>query len=111
LRGRDIRRYGYEWANLYLIALFPTLNYDIDNYPAVKEYLISAEWSSEVPRGYGRERLEQTGAEHIIDGIKFKARKATNNKWFETQDQIGYWEVWTKNEIAQISKSSSLKSA
>ena len=99
LRGRDIKRYGYEWANQYIIALFPSLNYNIDVYPAVKDYLLSAEWSDEVPRGHGKARLEQTGAEHIINGIKFKARKLTGNKWFETQDPIGYWDDFSKQKI------------
>lgn len=99
LRGRDIKRYGYEFANLYLISLFPSRSYDIDNYPAIKEYLISAEWSDEIPRGHGKEKLEQTGVEHIINGIKFKARKLTSNKWFETQDQIGYWGDFSKQKI------------
>jgi len=82
LRGRDIKRYGYDWANLYLIATFPSRHYDIDKYPAVKQYLLS----------FGIERLEQTGKTHIVDGEKVKARKKTNNKWFETQDSISYWE-------------------
>ncbi len=37
LRGRDIKRYGYEWAGLYLIATFPSRHYDIEQYPAVKK--------------------------------------------------------------------------
>ena len=41
LRGRDIKRYGYNWAGLYLIATFPSRHYDIEQYPAVKEYLLS----------------------------------------------------------------------
>ena len=41
LRGRDIKRYGYDWANLYLIATFPACHYDIEDYPAVKYYLLS----------------------------------------------------------------------
>ena len=41
LRGRDIKRYGYDWAGLYLIATFPARHYDIDDYPAVKNYLLS----------------------------------------------------------------------
>ncbi|MBD5209560.1 MAG: N-6 DNA methylase [Bacteroidales bacterium] len=82
LRGRDIKRYGYDWAGLYLIATFPSRHYNIEEYPAVKEYLLS----------FGMERLEQTGKEYIIDGQKVKARKKTNNKWFETQDSISYWD-------------------
>lgn len=89
LRGRDIKRYGYDWANLYLIATFPSRHYDIDRYPAVKQYLLS----------FGIERLEQTGKTHIVDGEKVKARKKTNNKWFETQDSISYWEDFSKPKI------------
>ena len=89
LRGRDIKRYGYDWANLYLIATFPSRHYDIDRYPAVKEYLLS----------FGIERLEQTGKTHVIDGEKVKARKKTNNMWFETQDSISYWEDFSRPKI------------
>ena len=100
LRGRDIKRYGYNWAGLYLIATFPSRHYDIEQYPAVKEYLLS----------FGIERLEQTGKEHNVNGEKIKARKKTSNKWFETQDSISYWEdffnkpkiVW--GEISDRSK-------
>ena len=56
LRGRDIKRYGYEWAELWLIATFPSRHYNIDEYPAVKQYLLS----------FGIERLEQTGKIHIL---------------------------------------------
>ena len=89
LRGRDIKRYGYDWANLYLIATFPSRHYDIDRYPAVKQYLLS----------FGIERLEQTGKTHVVDGEKVKARKKTNNKWYETQDSISYWEDFFKPKI------------
>ena len=44
LRGRDIKRYGYEWANLWLInthngvkGRIPRI--DIKDYPAVKQHL------------------------------------------------------------------------
>ena len=89
LRGRDIKRYGYDWADLYLIATFPSRHYDIDRYPAVKQYLLS----------FGIERLEQTGKTHIVDGEKVKARKKTSNKWFETQDSISYWEDFSRPKI------------
>ena len=89
LRGRDIKRYGYNWAGLYLIATFPSCHYDIEKYPAVKKYLL----------GFGIERLEQTGKSHTVNGEKIKARKKTNNKWFETQDSISYWEDFSKPKI------------
>ena len=92
LRGRDIKRYGYEWAELWLIATFPSRHYDIDEYPSVKEHLLS----------YGIERLEQTGKVHTVNGEKIKARKKTNNKWFETQDSINYWEDFNKPKVVYM---------
>ena len=97
LRGRDIKRYNYEFADLYIIATFPAKHYDIDDYPAVKAHLLS----------YDIERLEQTGKEYTIDGEKIKARKKTNNQWFETQDSISYWDDFNKQKIvwADLSRS------
>ncbi len=81
LRGRDIKRYTYEFADLYLITTFPSLKIDIELYPAVKQHLMS----------FGYDRLKQTGDKG--------ARKKTNNQWFETQDSIGYWEDFSKQKI------------
>ena len=92
LRGRDIKRYNFDYANLYLIATFPSKHYDIEKYPAVKEHLLS----------FGKKRLEQTGKEYIVNGEKQKSRKRTNNQWFETQDSINYWEDFDKPFIAWI---------
>ena len=89
LRGRDIKRYAYEWAHLYIIATFPAFHLDIEDYPAVKKHLLY----------FGKERLEQTGKEHIVNGARVKARKKSNNKWFETQDTIGYWDDFNKPKI------------
>ena len=89
LRGRDIKRYAYEWAHLYIIATFPAFHLDIEDYPAIKKHLLS----------FGKERLEQTGKEHIVNGVRVKARKKSNNKWFETQDTIGYWDDFAKPKI------------
>lgn len=89
LRGRDIKRYSYDWAELWLIATFPSRHYDIEQYPAVKEYLLS----------FGIERLEQTGKTYVINGETVKARKETSNKWFETQDSISYWEDFYQPKI------------
>ena len=59
LRGRDIRRYRAGWAGMRLIATIPYLGLDIDEYPAVKTYLLS----------FGQDRLEQSGKD-LGDGIK-----------------------------------------
>ena len=89
LRGRDIKRYGYDWAGLWLIATFPSKKYNIDDLPAIKNHLLS----------FGKERLEQTGKTYHINGETIKARKKTNNKWFETQDSISYWDDFNKPKI------------
>ena len=89
LRGRDIKRYGYNWADLWLIATFPSRHYDIEAFPSVKKHLLS----------YGKERLEQTGKTYVVNEEKIKARKKTNNKWFETQDSISYWDDFNKPKI------------
>lgn len=89
LRGRDLTAWTTEKDDQYLIGTFPALKLDIERYPAIKNYLLS----------FGMERLEQTGSEHIVNGEKVKARKKTSNKWFETQDQIGYYEEFAKRKI------------
>lgn len=89
LRGRDIKRYKAQWAGLYLIATFPSRHYDIEQYPAVKDYLLR----------FGKERLEQTGQTYTVNGERVKSRKKTGNKWFEMQDQIGYWQDFGKEKV------------
>ncbi len=89
LRGRDIKRYSYDFADKWLITTFPSKHYNIDDYPAIKNYLLS----------FGKEKLEQSGKKDI-GGIKGNnARKKTNNKWFETQDTIAYWDDFSKQKI------------
>jgi type II restriction/modification system DNA methylase subunit YeeA len=39
LRGRDIKRYGYEWAGLWLINSHNNPPVNINEYPAIKEHL------------------------------------------------------------------------
>ena len=86
LRGRDIKRYQFQWAGLYLISTIPALNLSIDDYPAVKKYLL----------GFGRDRLAQTG-KTLADGTK--SRKKTGNKWYELQDQIAYYPEFEKEKV------------
>ncbi|WP_338878032.1 TaqI-like C-terminal specificity domain-containing protein [Campylobacter jejuni] len=80
LRGRDIKRYSYEWAGLWVIGTFPSLKIDIEQYPALKQYL--SQFLS---------RIEQSGEKGC--------RKKTSNKWFETQDNIAYYEEFEKEKI------------
>ena len=80
MRGRDIKKWRYKWAGLWLIGTFPALNLNIDDYPSLKKYL----------KSFG-ERLNQDG--------KPGHRKKTNNKWFETQDNIAYYPEFEKEKI------------
>ena len=129
LRGRDIKRYGYDWANLWLIATFPACHYDIEKYPAVKNYLLSFEEDNLYAAGYDwvvanyladfcKQKLAQTGKFIEIAGKRItigntpeKARKKTSNKWFETQDSISYWEDFSKQQIVWIELSDDPKFA
>lgn len=89
LRGRDVQRYYYEHSDLYLIATFPSLNLDIEEYPAIKNHL-----SEYLPK------IKQTGESFInSEGKKEKTRKKTSGKWFETQDSIAYWENFNDDKI------------
>ena len=117
LRGRDIKRFGYEWANLWLIATFPARQYDINAYPAVKNYLLSFAKQQLIDAGYNwvadnhladycKQKLSQSGkfieieGKHITLGnSQEKARKKTSNEWFETQDSISYWDDFFKPKV------------
>ncbi len=81
LRGRDIKRYGIDDPDLWLIFTAPALKLDIEKYTAIKSHLES----------FGRERLEQSG--------KKGSRKKTTNQWFELQDTIAYYESFLKPKI------------
>ncbi|EJC54423.1 class I SAM-dependent DNA methyltransferase [Helicobacter pylori] len=80
LRGKDIKRYSYEWAHLWVIATFPSLKLNIDDYLSLKTYLSQF-----------RPRIDQSGEKNC--------RKKTNNQWFETQDNIAYHEDFEKEKI------------
>ena len=92
LRGRDIQKWRPAFADYWVITTFPSIKLNVDDYPVIKNHLLS----------FGKERLEQSG--------NAGSRKKTGNKWFETQDQIGYWQeiekpkiLWA--DIMRISKS------
>jgi hypothetical protein len=66
---------------LYLIALYPAMHYNIDDYPAIKQYLLD----------FGYDRLKQTGEPG--------SRKKTLNKWFEIADSTAFWREFYKPKI------------
>ncbi|WP_159991435.1 Eco57I restriction-modification methylase domain-containing protein [Pelistega ratti] len=106
LRGRDIKKYSYEFADKYLIATFPSKKYNIEKYPAIQKFL----------SGF-RPKINQTGEKlcnkdknkildhakqyniSVSDSMLSSARKKTHNQWFETQDSISYWEDFFKQKI------------
>ena len=98
LRGKDIKKYGYNFADKYLIATFPSKKYDIEDYPAVRDYLLNfgksdTDYLSQYGKDcWGKKRLEQSGNKG--------SRKKTHNKWFELQDSIAYWEDFNKQKVA-----------
>ncbi|MEQ3664135.1 DNA methyltransferase [Olleya sp.] len=84
LNGTDYSAYSKRFKELYLITTFPTKKVDIENYPGIKTYLLN----------YGKEKLIQDGSA--------LGRKKTNNKWFETQDSIGYYKWFECPKIIYI---------
>ncbi len=80
LRGRDLKKYEANWVGFYMIGTFPALNLNINDYSAIKEYL----------ENFGT-RIDQSGQKG--------SRKKTSNAWFETQDQISYWQDFKKPKI------------
>ncbi len=121
LRGRDILRYGYL-SNHYLIATFPSRNYDITQYPALKHFLTHFAENNLRERGYAwiaeneiflqdycRQKLQQRGQTIVVNGQTIhntptssmldKSRKRTSNQWFETQDNIAYWAEFEKPKL------------
>jgi type II restriction/modification system DNA methylase subunit YeeA len=90
LRGRDIGKYYYKWAGLWVICTFPSKKINIEQYPALKEYLES----------FG-ERLLQDG--------KPGHRKKTPHKWYETQDNIAYYPEFEKEKIVWAETANKIK--
>ena len=88
LRGRDIQRFTPEWGGLWLIAFFPALHLNIDNYPTIKVYLLS---------NFSIKQLDQSGKKY--PDLNYNARKLSGNKWFETQDNIAYYPEFEKEKL------------
>ena len=88
-RGKDLQRYRAQWAGLWLIATFPALEIDIDDYPAIKRHLLS----------FRKERLEQVGRT-LSDGTK--SRKKTVHAWYELQDTCAYYAEFSKEKLVWL---------
>jgi tRNA1(Val) A37 N6-methylase TrmN6 len=89
LRGREIEKYHTEWDGGYLIATFPILKLDINNYKEIKSYL----------EGF-LPKIKQIGATYKnANGEIEKTRKYTQHEWFETQDPIAYHKEFIKEKV------------
>ena len=80
LRGKNIKKYFYEYKDEYIITTYPSLKLNIDDYPAIKEHL-------EVYKV----KLEQNGEKG--------SRKKTKHKWFEYQDPTAYYNDFSIDKI------------
>jgi len=86
LRGRDIERYHAKWMNLWLIATIPSQKINIDDYSAIKKYLLH----------YGKERLCQ---KNLRKNGKLISRKKSPHRWYELQDTCAYHDKFFENKI------------
>ncbi|MFZ4560619.1 MAG: Eco57I restriction-modification methylase domain-containing protein [Saprospiraceae bacterium] len=86
LRGEDIKAYTPEFADLFLIATFPSRNINIDAYIGVKRHLLKF-----------REQIEPKPKN--FTGDKWNGRKYGAYEWFETQDSIAYHQDFSKPKI------------
>ena len=76
LRGKDFDRNGFTFNDVYMIATFPSLNINIDEYPAIKAHLLQ-----------------------FHDRLKKRAGCGTTHKWYETQNPTTYWRDFAKTKI------------
>ncbi|MDA1348257.1 MAG: Eco57I restriction-modification methylase domain-containing protein, partial [Chloroflexi bacterium] len=74
LRGRDIKRWRAVWNSLYVI--FTRRGTSIDDYPAIRDYLM-----------WWRKELEPKKS----SGQPGPGRKPGSYKWFELQDSVDYY--------------------
>jgi adenine-specific DNA-methyltransferase len=82
LRGRDIKRYKYEFNNLHLIFT-QRGNVNIDEFEGIKTYLENFK-AELTPRA---SKSDKTG------------RKPGNYKWYEIQDNTSYYKEFSKEKI------------
>lgn len=122
IKGEDVRRFGYEWNNKYLITTFPSINHEISLYPSLIKHLESFEKEKLLQHGYEwiannhellkiycHQKLLQAGNIVKINGQTIalgkdpkkveKSRKKTPHKWFELQDSIAYWRDFEKPKL------------
>ena len=88
LRGQDIDRWSSQWAGQWMI--FSRHGIDIESYPAIKAHL--AKFRPELepkPQDWEPSEAER----------KWRGRKPGSYRWYEIQDNVGYWRFFDKPKI------------
>ncbi len=106
LRGRDIKRYQANWEKRWLITTFPSLRLDIDDYPAVKEWLReflpklhqTGKLISSNEKQCLMRRITSLGLNPREKDLN-KCRKKTPHSWFELQDTCAYHAEFEKEKV------------
>ena len=80
LRGKDIQRYNANFSNLWII--FTRKGIDIRNYGAIEGHLKQF-YEDLKPKNKG----------------ELRGRKPGNYEWYEIQDNIAYWQDFSKPKI------------
>jgi methylase of polypeptide subunit release factors len=83
-----ISKWSIDYENEWLVTTFPNKRLDIEDFPGIKKYL--SQYKKELmpkPKNY----------EGDWDG-----RKAGSYKWFETQDNVAYHDLFEKPKIIYI---------
>jgi len=85
LRGRDVKRWRVDYADLWLV--FTRRGINIDSYPAIKEHLSQFQ-----------EQLEPRPT-NWPSGKPWPGRKPGSYHWFEVQDNSAYWEEFLQPKV------------
>lgn len=83
-RGQDIKRWIPQWAGLWVI--FARRGIDIDAYPSIKQHLLQF-----------RDRLEPRPKDWA--GGNWLGRKPGQYQWYELQDSVDYWRLFSQPKI------------
>ncbi|MCX8081736.1 MAG: N-6 DNA methylase, partial [Bacteroidia bacterium] len=105
LRGRDIKRYYYEWAGLWIIGLFPTLNIDMNNFHSRKNFLYKYK-SALMGRAGDQKWFELQANSFFSDGSNYISwLELTNEPRFSIVEK----EYYSLNSLTCLASSKHLK--
>lgn len=91
LRGREIKKYGFEFHNKYVI--FTRREFQINKHPAIKNHLeLFREQLEPKPKNWNNKK----------DG-EWNGRKPGTYLWYDFQDNIAYYPVFDKVKIIWLS--------